>query len=30
MGTKGTVLVDGDGYEIYDLEDREAREFRAN
>jgi predicted dehydrogenase len=29
MGTTGTVLVDRDGYEIYDLEGKKTSEFRA-
>ena len=29
MGTKGTVLVDRDGYEIYDLEGNKTSEFKA-
>jgi len=29
MGTTGTVLVDRDGYEIYDLEGRKTSEFKA-
>lgn len=30
MGTKGSVLVDRDGYEIYDLEGHMTSEFKAN
>jgi len=29
MGTTGTVLLDRDGYEIYDLEGKKTSEFRA-
>jgi len=29
MGTEGTIMVDRDGYEIYDLEGGKVREFRA-
>ena len=29
MGTEGTVLVDRDGYEIYDLQGKKTGEFRA-
>jgi predicted dehydrogenase len=29
MGTTGTVLVDRDGYEIYDLEGKKTSEFKA-
>lgn len=29
MGTTGTVLVDRDGYEIYDLEGQKKKEFRT-
>jgi predicted dehydrogenase len=30
MGTTGTVLVDRDGYEIYDLDGRKTSEFKVN
>jgi len=30
MGTTGTVLVDRDGYEIYDLKGNKTSEFKAN
>lgn len=30
MGTKGTVLVDRDGYEIYDLDGKKLSEFKAD
>ncbi|MGB7191513.1 MAG: Gfo/Idh/MocA family oxidoreductase [Acidobacteriaceae bacterium] len=30
MGTTGTVLVDRDGYEIYDLDGKKLSEFKAN
>ena len=30
MGTNGTVLVDRDGYEIYDLDGKKTSEFRVN
>ena len=29
MGTTGTVLLDRDGYEIYDLDGKKTSEFRA-
>jgi predicted dehydrogenase len=30
MGTSGTVLVDRDGYEIYDLDGKKTSEFKVN
>jgi len=29
MGTTGTVIVDRDGYEIYDLKGKKTSEFKA-